>query len=99
LAAKYPFIREVRGAGLMIGLVLTEPAKDFEGLLREKGLIALATAETVIRFVPPLNITARQVRKAARMVDQACAEWLQTLSKPGPDDQPARFKLLKLNAD
>jgi acetylornithine/succinyldiaminopimelate/putrescine aminotransferase len=99
LAAKYPFIREVRGAGLMIGLVLTEPAKDFEVLLREKGLIALATAETVIRFVPPLNITARQVRKAARIVDQACAEWLQTLSKPGPDDQPARFKLLKLNAD
>jgi len=99
LAAKYPFVREVRGAGLMIGLVLDRPAKDLETLLRKKGLLAIATAETVIRFLPALNVTAGEIRKAARMVEKACEEWNQSIHQPGPDDVPAKLKLLKLNRD
>ena len=75
IAKKNKFITEVRGLGLMIGMVLDRPAKPLEVLLREKGLIAIATHDTVIRFLPPLNITAGQVRKAARIVKTACAEW------------------------
>ncbi|MBU1693057.1 MAG: aspartate aminotransferase family protein [Verrucomicrobia bacterium] len=75
VARKYKFITEVRGLGLMIGMVLDRPAKPLEVLLREKGLIAIATHDVVIRFLPPLNITAAQVRKAARIVKAACAEW------------------------
>ncbi|HOW98154.1 MAG TPA: aspartate aminotransferase family protein [Kiritimatiellia bacterium] len=75
IAKKFKFIMEVRGLGLMIGMVLDRPAKPLEVLLREKGLIAIATHDTVIRFLPPLNITAGQVRKAARIVKAACAEW------------------------
>lgn len=99
VAAKYAFVREVRGAGLMIGLVLNQPARELELLLRENGVLALATAETVLRFLPPLNVSAADVRKAARAVDRACAAWVERLDKPGPDDQPARFKHLKLNSD
>ena len=99
VAAKYSFVREVRGTGLMIGLVLNQPAKDLESVLREHGLIALATADTVMRFLPPLNVNAAEVRRAVRMVDKACAEWQTRLNNPGPDDQPARFKHLKLNKD
>ena len=75
IAKKFKFITEVRGLGLMLGMVLDRPAKPLEVLLREKGLIAIATHDTVIRFLPPLNITAGQVRKAARIVKAACAEW------------------------
>ncbi|MBP7830534.1 MAG: aspartate aminotransferase family protein [Kiritimatiellae bacterium] len=75
IAKKFKFITEVRGLGLMIGMVLDRPAKPLEVLLRDKGLIAIATHDTVIRFLPPLNITAGQVRKAARIVKAACAEW------------------------
>lgn len=99
IAAKYSFVREVRGAGLMVGLVMNHPAKEFEQILLKKGLIALATAESVIRFLPPLTVRASEIRKAARLVEKACAEWLVQLSKPGPDDEPARFKHLKLNKD
>jgi len=99
LAAKYPFVREVRGVGLMIGLALDRPAKDLETLLREKGLLAIATAETVIRFVPPLTVSMREMRQAARIVEKACAEWNQTIHKPGPDDVSAKLKHLKLNRD
>ncbi len=71
----FPFVKEVRGKGLMVGLVLDRPAKPLEALLRKNGLIAIATAETVIRFLPPLTIRASEVRKAARRVREACAEW------------------------
>jgi acetylornithine/N-succinyldiaminopimelate aminotransferase len=97
VAAKYPFVNEVRGAGLMVGLVLNEPAKELETLMRARGLIALATAGNVIRFLPPLTVSAAEVRKAVRIVDKACGDWFIRLSKPGPDDEPARFKHLKLN--
>jgi predicted acetylornithine/succinylornithine family transaminase len=75
LAKKYAFIREVRGIGLMVGLVMDRPAKDLEKILAAKGLLTLATAETVIRFLPPLNVKPSQVRKAAAIVDEGCAEW------------------------
>ena len=99
VAAKYPFVNEVRGAGLMVGLVLNEPAKELETLMRARGLIALATAGNVIRFLPPLTVKPAEVRKAVRIVDKACADWFVRLSKPGPGDAPARFKHLKLNRD
>lgn len=99
VAAKYAFIREVRGAGLMIGLELNQPAKRLEELLRAEGVLALATAETVLRFLPPLTVTAGEVKKAAKAVDRACGAWVEELDRPGPDDQPARFKHLRLNKD
>lgn len=73
LRKRTPFITSVRGMGLMVGLVLDRPSKPFEVLLRDRGLIALATGENVIRFLPPLNVTAGQVRKALRIVRAACA--------------------------
>ena len=79
LSRKYSFIKDVRGRGLMVGLVLDRPAKPLEVILREKGLITIATADTVIRFVPPLTVKAAQIRKAARLVDAACAQWQSTL--------------------
>lgn len=97
ISSRYGFIREVRGVGLMIGLVLDRPAKALETILREKGLIAIATADSVIRFLPPLNVTASEIRKAARIVEKACGEWQKRMEQPGPDDQPLKFKHLVLN--
>lgn len=78
LATRYEWIREVRGMGLMIGMEVDRPALELQNLLREKGLLALATAHTVIRFLPPLNVRRSEVLKAARMVDKACAAWAAT---------------------
>jgi acetylornithine/N-succinyldiaminopimelate aminotransferase len=72
---KFPFVKEIRGRGLMVGMVLDRPAKPLEALLRQKGLITIATAETVIRFLPPLTIKKSEVNKAVRIVAEACAEW------------------------
>ena len=99
IAAKYSFVREIRGAGLMVGLVLNQSAKPLEQILCDKGMIALATADNVLRFLPPLTVRAREIRRAARLVDKACADWLVNLRMPGPDDDSAKYKHLKLNRD
>jgi acetylornithine/N-succinyldiaminopimelate aminotransferase len=56
LKVDYPQRREIRGLGLMIGVVLDQPAAPIVKQLMHKGIIANATAETVLRLVPPLNI-------------------------------------------
>ena len=78
LAKKYSFIKDVRGIGLMVGLVCDRPVKPLEVILREKGLISIATHDTVIRFLPPLNVKASQIRQAVKIVDEACAQWQAT---------------------
>lgn len=73
LAGKFPWMKEVRGKGLMLGLVLDHPAKAFEKALLAKGLIAIATADTVIRMLPPLNITQADAREALRIIAETAA--------------------------
>jgi acetylornithine/N-succinyldiaminopimelate aminotransferase len=68
VAAQIPWIKDVRGLGLMIGLVLDRPAKDFEKALLAKGLMTIATADKVIRMLPPLNITQADAREAVRII-------------------------------
>lgn len=75
LAAEFPFIKTVRGRGLMLGMVLDRPAKPLEQLILKEGLITLATAGHVIRFLPPLIVTEEQIDRAADMVRKACAAW------------------------
>ncbi|MFC4872461.1 aspartate aminotransferase family protein [Negadavirga shengliensis] len=56
MADKYGMINEIRGLGLMIGVQLDRPAAPLVKALLDEGVIANATAETVLRLVPPLNI-------------------------------------------
>jgi acetylornithine/N-succinyldiaminopimelate aminotransferase len=79
---KYSFVKEVRGVGLMVGLVCDRSAKPLEVLLREKGLISIATHDVVIRFLPPLNVKASQIRQAVKIVEAACAEWHAQIADP-----------------
>jgi predicted acetylornithine/succinylornithine family transaminase len=84
LAKKYPFIKDVRGLGLMVGIVCDRPAKPLEVILRDKGLISIATHDVVIRFLPPLNVKASQIRQAVKIVDEACAQWQATFTGGNP---------------
>jgi acetylornithine/N-succinyldiaminopimelate aminotransferase len=55
-AGDHAAIREVRGRGLMVGVELDFPARDLVTAMMDAGVLANATAETVVRFLPPLNI-------------------------------------------
>jgi predicted acetylornithine/succinylornithine family transaminase len=73
LADTHAWVRGVRGIGLMVGLVLDTPALPLQQAATEKGLLALATAHTVLRFLPALNVTAEEVDEAVAIVHAACA--------------------------
>jgi len=49
---------DVRGQGLMIGIELARPCNELLGQAAEAGLLLSVTADTVIRLVPPLILTA-----------------------------------------
>jgi acetylornithine/LysW-gamma-L-lysine aminotransferase len=56
-----PKIREVRGLGLIQGIELKENAGPTLKALQEHGVLALGAGPTVVRYLPPLVITAPQV--------------------------------------
>lgn len=71
LAAKHPMIVEVRGAGLMQGLVLDRDAAAVVPAALERGLIVNRTAERVVRMLPPYVITEAEIAEALSRLDAA----------------------------
>ena len=70
----YEHVKEVRAYGLMIGLVLDVPAKLLSQSLLEMGILAIPTAENVVRFLPPLNIKDSDINEALDIIDDALAD-------------------------
>ncbi len=66
LATKFSFIKEVRGAGLMIGVELDRPGKQMVTDGMAHGLLFNCTHDTVLRFLPPYILTEREVDLAIR---------------------------------
>lgn len=60
---KHPLIKDIRGVGLMIGVELTIPSKKIVQHMLDNGVIANATAETVVRIVPPLIISKDELKQ------------------------------------
>jgi ornithine--oxo-acid transaminase len=61
---KSPYVKEIRGKGLMIGVELNHDAggaRPFCEQLMKKGLLCKETHEHVIRFAPPLVITKQDI--------------------------------------
>jgi acetylornithine/N-succinyldiaminopimelate aminotransferase len=79
LASKYPtYIREVRGWGLINGMELHEnielTASDVVNAAINEGLLLVPAGPKVIRFVPPLIVTAGEIDTALEKVDNAFAK-------------------------
>ena len=70
IAGKHSIVKEVRGIGLMWGLELTKDAAPVVSEAASRGLIVNRTAETVIRLLPPLVITAEEIDLALDRLDQ-----------------------------
>ncbi|MDE2981164.1 MAG: ornithine--oxo-acid transaminase [Gemmatimonadota bacterium] len=54
-----PHVEEVRGKGLLIGVVIREssgPARPFCEALQERGILAKETHHQIVRFAPPLTV-------------------------------------------
>jgi len=68
MACRFPVIRQVRGQGLLIGAELNVEAAPLIAAARDKGLLILMAGPNVLRFLPPLNISADEVDEALTIV-------------------------------
>ncbi|GMT49496.1 MAG: acetylornithine aminotransferase [bacterium] len=62
LKTEYSFITEIRGLGLMIALELSINAIDVLKRCHEEGLLCNAIGEHVIRLLPPLTLTHKEIQ-------------------------------------
>jgi len=60
-AISSPLIRDVRGLGLMVGMELKGKVAPYLAGLSDRGVLALSAGATVMRFLPPLVISAEDV--------------------------------------
>lgn len=74
LGHHYPFVTEVRGIGLMIGMGLSIPGGDIVKMGHERGLLLNVTHDTVLRFVPPLVVTKQEINRMIEILDGIFAE-------------------------
>ena len=68
LQAELPIIRDLRIRGMMIGIDLEISAVPAVAKCMERGVLINATHDTVVRLLPPLNITAQEVDQGCRVV-------------------------------
>jgi acetylornithine/N-succinyldiaminopimelate aminotransferase len=69
LKNKYTVIKDVRGLGLMAGVELNIEGKTIVEKCIEKCLLINCTHERVLRLMPALNITKREIDKAVGILD------------------------------
>ncbi|MDQ4033000.1 MAG: diaminobutyrate--2-oxoglutarate transaminase family protein [Actinomycetota bacterium] len=90
-----PWVREVRGRGLMWGIELADPldsrpagelAEQVQAVALRRGLILELGGrnDCVVRMLPPLNVTAEVVDTACSIFLEALQECCPTLWSPGP---------------
>ncbi len=68
---KYDKLLEVRGKGMMLGLVVDGEAKDVVEALKGQGLLALTAGKNVVRFLPPLTLGESDLEDAIDMISDA----------------------------
>ncbi len=73
-ADKYDKILEVRGRGMMIGMVVDDSAAEIAAAFRDYGLLVCTAGEHVVRFLPPLNLKESELEEAAEMMSDALEE-------------------------
>ena len=70
---RYPLI-DIRGQGLLRGLVFSVDVKPLAAKCTENGLITICTNDYVLRFLPPLNITKEHVDEAYQILEKSMAD-------------------------
>ena len=66
-------IEAIRQKGLMIGIVLRESSKPYQGVLREKGLLVTLAGNNALRLLPPLNTTKLEIDQAIEILQSVLA--------------------------
>ena len=72
-AQSFPFVRGIRGKGLILGLELEMDGSKIVEACMQEGLLINSTAYKVLRFVPPLIITEREIDRGLGILEKVLA--------------------------
>jgi acetylornithine aminotransferase len=61
LVSRFDFVREVRGLGLILGLVLDRPGAPYVQACLDEGFIINCVQDNVLRFAPPLIVKKKEI--------------------------------------
>ncbi|WP_088069574.1 acetylornithine transaminase [Gottfriedia luciferensis] len=68
---EFPQITEIRGKGLMVGIELNNPVEKLVELLLDNGLIVGTAGANVLRLLPPLNLSYKEIDEAISIIKKA----------------------------
>ena len=74
LARKHGFVKEVRGFGLMLGMELAVSGKQLVLDAIKEGLLINCTHDKVLRFLPPYNVTEKEIDQALKVLAKLFAK-------------------------
>ena len=75
LKSRYQFINDIRNKGLMLGIELNIKGADIVQECMRKGLLINCTAEKVLRFLPPLNLSKSEIDEAIEIFEKVIRKW------------------------
>ncbi|MDX8393373.1 MAG: aspartate aminotransferase family protein [Mariprofundales bacterium] len=74
LQNKYTCITQVRGLGLLIGCALNRPTLDIIYPCQAAGLLLVGAGANVLRFLPPLIVSAAEIEQGLAILDNVLGE-------------------------
>jgi acetylornithine/N-succinyldiaminopimelate aminotransferase len=73
LKERFPdVVEDIRGKGLLIGLKLKTPNREFMQHARDQHLLIAGGGDNCVRLLPPLNLTMAEASEAVAMLEAAC---------------------------
>ena len=73
LKDRYPdVVVDIRGRGLLIGVKLATPNRDFMQHARDEHLLLAGGGDNCVRLLPPLVLTHGDAREVVEMLERAC---------------------------
>ena len=70
-AEKYDQVLDVRGVGMMVGMVMEGKASDVVDAFRDAGVLCCTAGEHVVRFLPTLSMQEKHLEEAVEMMGDA----------------------------
>jgi len=75
VAQQYPVITGVRNCGVMVGVDLAKPGKELVSACLEAGLIINCTHDTILRWIPAMNVSKKEIDQAIIIFEKALSQW------------------------
>ena len=67
-------IEEIRGQGFLLGIKSKINNLIFIEKLRKNGLLIIGASENVIRILPPLNVSIKELKIAINIIKKTCLD-------------------------